>query len=71
MESPVCLHSFITSLNISLKTFPFLNLEIIFMAGIFLCVIIVFTLPTLYVHHNKSKPNKHIMNAGLPHQIIL
>ena len=68
MESPVCLHSFIASLNISLKTFPFLNLEIIFMAGIFLCVIIVFT---LYVHHNKSKPNKHIMNAGLPHQIIL
>ena len=46
-------------------------MEIIFMAGIFLCVIIVFTLPTLYVHHNKSKPNKHIMNAGLPHQIIL
>ena len=41
------------------------------MAGIFLCVIIVFTLPTLYVHHNKSKPNKHIMNAGLPHQIVL
>ena len=71
MESPVCLHSFIASLNISLKTFPFLNLEIIFMAGIFLCVIIVFTLLTLYVHHNKSKPNKHIMNAGLPHQIIL
>ena len=68
MESPVCLHSFIASLNISIKTFPFLNLEIIFMAGIFLCVIIVFT---LYVHHNKSKPNKHIMNAGLPHQIIL
>ena len=28
-------HSFIASLNISLKTFPFLNLEIIFMAGIF------------------------------------
>ena len=68
MESPVCLHSFIASLKISLKTFPFLNLEIIFMAGIFLCVIIVFT---LYVHHNKSKPNKHIMNAGLPHQIVL
>ena len=70
MESPVCLHSFIASLNISLKTFPFLNLEIIFMAGIFLCVIITF-IQTLYVHHNKSKPNKHIMNAGLPHQIIL
>ena len=53
MESPVRLHSFIASFNISLKAFPFLNLEIIFIAGIFLCVIIIF-IPSLNVHITKA-----------------
>ena len=57
------------SLNISLKIFPLSNLEIIFIAGIFFCVIIIF-IHCIYIWQKEAQ-HKHIMNAGLLHQIVL